>query len=117
MTPESADLLLRKQRVQLRIERQRHDLRALLAEVESAAGGVDKARSTVDAWAQGLRRHKVAAGLVGAVLLVWRPVGILRWARRAWMAYEAASHVRRSGRSLLAAFQRHTVRRRAAPRV
>ena len=114
MSPESVDLLLRKQRLQLRIERQRHDLRDLLAQVESAADGVDAARGLLDGLLQGLRRHKLALAIAGAFLLAWRPVGMLRWVRRAWFAYAAASRMRTSGRSFLATFRRSTVPRAKA---
>ncbi len=114
MQPERVELLLRKQRVQLRIERERIDLLALCAEMESAADGVEAGRRAIGGWVNGIRRNKLALGLVGTLLLLWRPVAVLRWARRAWLLYEAASRARSSGRSLLAAFQRRPVRRGSA---
>lgn len=87
MHPEQVRLLLRKQRLQLRIAEQRVQCLALLREVEGVAAGVGQVRGLGASALRLLREHAgLVAGVAGALLL-WRPRRAFRWARRAWLLW------------------------------
>ncbi len=87
MDPESLNLLLRKQRLQLRIEQQRAECLAVLQEVEGVMSTAQHLQGLGRGIAALLREHAaLGAGLAG-LLLLWRPRGAWRWLRRGWLLW------------------------------
>jgi hypothetical protein len=75
------DLALRRERIRARIAEQRHELEVALSPFAPAISMVD---AGLGVWRY-LRAHPQWL-LGGAVaLLVWRPRGSLKWARRIWV--------------------------------
>lgn len=79
------DIALRRERIRARIAQERRDLGAALAPFAPAVSVLD---GGWNAWRY-LRAHP--QWLVGGAfaLVVWRPRGSLKWARRAWGAWRA----------------------------
>lgn len=94
MHPEEVRLLLRRQRLQLRIAEQRAQCVALLHEVEGVADSVDQVRGLGARVLALLREHAALGAAVAGVMLLWRPRRVLRWVRRGWLLW---SGLRRSG--------------------
>jgi len=90
MNPKLVEIALRKQRLQLRAERQRTELMAGLAAVDVVLDGVDRLRDGIG-W---LRQHAPAVSTFALVLLVLRPRFTLRWARRAWLGWQLYRRLR-----------------------
>ena len=88
MPPEQVQLLLRKQRLQLRIAQQRAACIGLIEEVEGLLSTGQRLRGLGARLAELLRGHSSALGAaLGALFLLWRPRGALRWLRRGWMLW------------------------------
>ncbi len=88
MPPEQVQLLLRKQRVQLRIAQQRVACIGLLEEAEGLLSTAQRLRGLGARSADVLREHGSALGIaLGALFVLWRPRGALRWLRRGWMLW------------------------------
>ncbi len=88
MPPEQVELLLRKQRLQLRIAQQRVACVGLLEEVEGLLSTARSLRGLGARVGDLLRGHSSALGAaLGALFLVWRPRGALRWLRRGWLLW------------------------------
>lgn len=93
MNPRLLELALRRQRLQFAAEHQREVIVAGLARVESVLDVVDRARDQV----RGLRDHVPLLTALALAVVVIRPRGALRAARRAWFGWLL---YRRLGRSL-----------------
>ncbi len=88
MSPEQVQLLLRKQRLQLRIAQQRAACVGLLEEVEGLLSTAQRLRGLGARIAGLVREHGSTLGAaLGAMVLLWRPRGALRWLRRGWMLW------------------------------
>lgn len=83
MNPKLVALALRKQRLQLRAEQQRVELRAGMATVDGILDQVDRLRDGV-AW---LRNHAPLVSTIALLLLVARPRFTLRWIKRGWRGW------------------------------
>jgi len=93
MNPRQLELALRRQRLQFAVELQRETIVAGLARIESVLDVVDRARDQV----RGLRDHVPLLSALALAIVVIRPRGALRVARRAWFGWLL---YRRLGRSL-----------------
>lgn len=114
MRPDEWHLLLRKQRLQLRIARQRVACLGMLQETEELLRTARHLRSTTRNLAglgariaELLREHSALGATLGAALLLWRPRGALRWLRSAWLLWMGW----RRGRGTLRAWMRELARR------
>lgn len=103
MSPESVDLLLRKQRLQLQAAQQRQACLGMLQDVESGLAKLEGLQAATQSLGKSLRRHATGLSVAGLVLLLWRPRGMLRWLRRGWLVYWGAKRLRTSLNAVLAA--------------
>ena len=94
MRTEEVALLLRKQRLQSTIARQREDWGHALAQLDALGGKVDDGLQPLLRLARRLQLPPMLLGLAGAALLVWRPKRGLTWLRRGWLLYLGLSQLR-----------------------
>ena len=87
MPPEQVQLLLRKQRLQLRIAQQRAACVGLLGEAEAVLSTGSQLRSLGANLAGLLREHSALGAALGGLFLLWRPRGALRWLRNGWLLW------------------------------
>lgn len=90
MNARRLELALRKQRLQLRSAQLRADFAADAAAFEPLFAAGDQVRDAA-LW---LRNHPAVPVGAGVALLVARPRRLLRWARRGFVAWQAARRVR-----------------------
>lgn len=103
MSPESVELLLRKQRLQLAAADQRRGCLALVDDVEAGMDKLARLQTSLQGLGQSMREHAPALTLAGLAVLVWRPRGVLRWARRGWLLYLGTRRLRSVWGAALAA--------------
>ncbi len=94
MSPESVELLLRKQRLQLLAADQRRGCVGLIEKVEAGMNTVVRLQASLQGVGRTLKDHAPALALAGLVVLVWRPRGVLRWTQRGWLLYLATRRLR-----------------------
>ncbi len=102
MSPESVDLLLRKQRLQLQVAQQRQACIGILQNVESGFAKLESLQAVAQNLGKSLRRHAAGLSVASLLLLLWRPRGVLRWLRRGWLVYWGAKRLRTSLNAVLA---------------
>lgn len=84
MNPQLLEFALRKQRLQIRSSQLRGEFAAAAVAFEPLFHAGDKLRAGV----QWLRRHPEAAAAAGVAVLVARPRGLVKWARRGVLAWQ-----------------------------
>ncbi len=87
MDAEQVQLLLRKQRLQLRIAQQRTACLGMLEEVESVLSTASQLRGLGANVAGLLREHSLLGAALGGIFLLWRPRRALRWLRNGWLLW------------------------------
>ncbi|MBU6441398.1 MAG: hypothetical protein KGJ03_12795 [Betaproteobacteria bacterium] len=87
MPPEEVQLLLRKQRLQLRIAQQRVACLGLLEQAEGLMSAAQRLRNLGAGLGGLLREHSTLAATLGSLFLLWRPRGALRWLRNGWLLW------------------------------
>lgn len=87
MGPEEVGLLLRKQRLQMRVAEQRLQCLSLLQEIEGVTSTVERARGLGMQLLALLREHAGLGAAAAGLLMLWRPRRAFGWARRAWVLW------------------------------
>ena len=90
MSPRQVELVLKKQRLQLRSAALRGDFSAYAAGLKPAFALADRGRAAL-CW---LRRHPLVPLAVAAALLAARPRAVLRWAQRGFLAWQTFRKLR-----------------------
>ncbi len=85
--PEEVRLLLRKQRLQLRIAEQRVECLAVLRELEGLGATVQQVRGLGERLLALVREHAALGAVLAGAMLLWRPRRAFRWARRGWLLW------------------------------
>ena len=103
MSPESVDLLLRKQRLQLQAAQQRQACIGMLQDVEAGLAKLESLQAIAQGLGKSLRRHARGLSVASLLLLLWRPRGALRWLRRGWLVYWGGKRLRTALNAVLLA--------------
>lgn len=90
MNPRAVELALKKQRLQLRAAAQRVMILQALESTSPAFGAAEKIRSGL-LWAKAHPEWLIG---IGVALLVARPRGFLRWARRGFFVWQSLRRLR-----------------------
>lgn len=90
MTPKQVELVLRKQRLQIRSALLREDLSRFAAGLRPAFSLADRGQSAFR-W---LQRHPLLPVAVLSAMLVARPRAVLRWAQRGFFVWQSLRKLR-----------------------
>ncbi len=99
MNPKLIELALKKQRLQLQAAAQRVMILQALESASPAFGAAQKIRAGLR-WA---KSHPEWLAGIGVALLVARPRGFFRWARRGFFAWQTVRRLRGAIESVLPA--------------
>lgn len=99
MNPKAVELALKKQRLQLQAAAQRVVILRALETTFPAFGAAEKIRAGLR-WAKAHPEWLVG---IGVALLVARPRGFFRWARRGFFAWQSLRRLRMAVESVLPA--------------